>query len=102
MAAHAHILIYDWTEAGDPEVVVEDIERLDFSPEHRLDGKFDDWQFWDDKDMSHARRLYADEKNTMMTNFNLGECNAPELNIPGADAKILYETWAKVSIRNWL
>ena len=27
---HAQILIYDWSDKGDPEVVVEDIERVNF------------------------------------------------------------------------
>lgn len=35
--------MYDWTEGGDPEVVVEDIERIDFSNYDSHDPKMKDW-----------------------------------------------------------
>lgn len=35
--------MYDWSEEGDVEVVVEDIERIDFSNYDYQDLKMKDW-----------------------------------------------------------
>ncbi|XP_046615705.1 NADH dehydrogenase [ubiquinone] 1 alpha subcomplex subunit 10, mitochondrial [Neodiprion virginianus] len=93
MSEHAHILIYDWSEGGDPEVVIEDIERLNFDADDRDDLKFRDWQFWDANDWSDTRRIYADEKMSFKVLFNLGEVNAPELIVSGADHLAYQKVW---------
>lgn len=41
------MLHYDWAEGGEPEVVVEDIERLDFEKyldEDFSEDKLEDWR----------------------------------------------------------
>lgn len=40
---HAELLVYDWSEEGDAEVVVEDIERIDFAKYDVQDPKMKDW-----------------------------------------------------------
>ena len=47
---HAEVLIYDWSVPGDVEVVVEDIERIDFDKYERHEAdrhhlKMKDWRF---------------------------------------------------------
>lgn len=53
---NAELLVYDWTEPGDPEVVVEDIERINFEekrePRH---PKFEDWNFRFDAQAAEQR-----------------------------------------------
>lgn len=41
---HAELLIYDWSNYGDVEVVVEDIERIDFDSFDKYDPKMKDWR----------------------------------------------------------
>ncbi|KAK7086407.1 Ndufa10p [Halocaridina rubra] len=38
MSNHARILVYDWSEEGDAEVVVEDIERVNFELDKHASG----------------------------------------------------------------
>lgn len=40
---HAELLIYDWSDGGDVDVVVEDIERIDFEQYTKYDHKLNDW-----------------------------------------------------------
>lgn len=35
--------MYDWSDGGDAEVVVEDIERIDFTKYDEQDSKMKDW-----------------------------------------------------------
>jgi NADH dehydrogenase (ubiquinone) 1 alpha subcomplex subunit 10 len=46
--------MYDWSDHGDVEVVVEDIERIDFDRFEKHDPKMKDWRIpkeweWADK-----------------------------------------------------
>lgn len=50
---HSEVLVYDWSEGGDPEVIVEDLERIDFDNYDYNDPKIADWsysreQYWAD------------------------------------------------------
>lgn len=52
---HAELLIYDWTEVGDTEILVEDIERLDFDQYTIYDSKMEDWRRVDKWDWNSSR-----------------------------------------------
>lgn len=42
---HAQLLVYDWSDGGDVETVVEDIEKLTFEEHFRGDDpKMKDWR----------------------------------------------------------
>ena len=50
ISQHAELLVYDWSNYGETEVVVEDIERIDFDRFDKHDPKMKDWrlpQEWD-------------------------------------------------------
>jgi len=47
--------VYDWSEGGDVEVVVEDIERIDFDKYGRYDKKLEDWRFFKEWDLCEQR-----------------------------------------------
>lgn len=54
ISSHAELLVYDWSNYGDPEVVVEDIERIDFDRFDKHSKKLADWRFdleeeWNEK-----------------------------------------------------
>lgn len=47
------MLVYDWSEGGDAEVIAEDLERLDLENYDEHDPKITDWsysreQYWAD------------------------------------------------------
>ena len=41
---HSRVLVYDWTEPGDMEIVVEDIEALEFDYLEQWDEQQKDWR----------------------------------------------------------
>ncbi len=41
---HSHVLVYDWTEPGDMEIVVEDIEALNFDFHEQTAEQQRDWR----------------------------------------------------------
>lgn len=53
--SHAELLIYDWSSYGDVEVVVEDIERIDFDDFGKYDPKMKDWRLPNEWDWNNAR-----------------------------------------------
>lgn len=54
---HSELLVYDWSESGDTEVVVEDIERLDFEKYGKNDLKMSDWQLPDEDSWIEKRLM---------------------------------------------
>lgn len=53
---HSELMVYDWTTEGDVETVVEDIERLDFTPSTDRDKKkWWDWTFENEEEYALAR-----------------------------------------------
>jgi len=52
---HAELLMYDWGEGGDSEVIIEDIERVDFDHYDDADSKMEDWKSEFDLDFREKR-----------------------------------------------
>lgn len=55
----SEVLVYDWSEGGDPEIIVEDLERLDLDNYDENDPKIQDWsysreQYWADLRMKYV------------------------------------------------
>lgn len=55
---HAEVLIYDWSDEGDTEVVVEDIERVNFNFD-KNDPKLADWSQPDEWEWCHKRMMWV-------------------------------------------
>lgn len=49
------MLVYDWSEEGDMDVVIEDIERIDFDNYDQLSSKFKDWNIAYEEDWAELR-----------------------------------------------
>ncbi|XP_055854924.1 NADH dehydrogenase [ubiquinone] 1 alpha subcomplex subunit 10, mitochondrial [Episyrphus balteatus] len=81
ISTHAEILIYDWTAEGETEVVVEDIERVDFDvfEEYFFNKKMKDWRFPLETEWCEARIKYCSDKHTLMNYFNVPRFDVPEL-----------------------
>lgn len=56
-STHSELLIYDWSSYGDVEVVIEDIERINFDKFNKYDTKMDDWKLPCEWDWNTARML---------------------------------------------
>jgi len=66
---HSELLVYDWTEPGDTEVIVEDIERIDFDvhDEDIHNPKMMDWRFRKEWDAVEKRWEFTDQKINLIT-----------------------------------
>lgn len=49
------MLIYDWSEFGEMELIIEDIEAINFDKYSRYDTKFKDWRFPSEQALSDYR-----------------------------------------------
>ncbi|KAI5710812.1 NADH dehydrogenase [ubiquinone] 1 alpha subcomplex subunit 10, mitochondrial [Diaphorina citri] len=92
----SELLVYDWSDGGDPEVVVEDIERIDFDHYDHFSNKMREWRQLTTKEWNNLRMLYADEKSDLMTAFNTVErYDCPELAYTGDDMMEIEEKLSK-------
>ncbi|EDV94406.1 NADH dehydrogenase [ubiquinone] 1 alpha subcomplex subunit 10, mitochondrial [Drosophila grimshawi] len=95
IVGHAELLIYDWTAGGETEVVVEDIERIDFQ-QHESDPhnkKQLDWRFPLETEWCEARIKYCHEKPDLMNYFNVPRYDVPELLRSADDSKVWRDVW---------
>ncbi|KAG8288128.1 NADH dehydrogenase [ubiquinone] 1 alpha subcomplex subunit 10, mitochondrial [Homalodisca vitripennis] len=95
VSAHSELLIYDWSDGGDVEVVVEDIERIDFDKYTVYDQKLKDWRLHKEQAWSDKRMIYTDQKQWLMNFFNVPRLDCPELLIDGNDMMKFTEVWYK-------
>lgn len=52
---HAKTLVYDWSEGGEVDVVVEDVERINFDKIDSQDAKLKDWEMESEEDWGVVR-----------------------------------------------
>ncbi|CAG2064934.1 unnamed protein product, partial [Timema podura] len=90
---HAELLVYDWSNYGDIETVVEDIERVDFDCFGKYDPKMKDWRIFTTWEWNEARMKYTTDKNFLMNLLNIPRFDVPELLIDGHDAGKRFEVW---------
>jgi len=68
-AESSMVLTYDWSEGGDAEVVVEDIERLNMDYHDKYDKQQKDWRLLTEDGFASKRNLYT-ERNQLRAQFN--------------------------------
>jgi len=88
IGTHSELLIYDWSNGGDVEVVVEDIERIDFNKYDDQDPQLKDWDLQNEEDWACMRNYYCDRKDFIMTYMNVPRYDVPEL---VTDAEDIFE-----------
>ncbi|XP_019880118.1 NADH dehydrogenase [ubiquinone] 1 alpha subcomplex subunit 10, mitochondrial [Aethina tumida] len=91
ISSHSELLIYDWSEEGEVDVVIEDIERIDFDHYDEQDRKMKDWDLPKEEDWAAIRRRYADDKNLLLSYFNIPCFEVPELVVGPEDADTYYQ-----------
>ncbi|KAK7078403.1 Ndufa10p [Halocaridina rubra] len=92
MSNHARILVYDWSEEGDAEVVVEDIERVNFELD-KHDPLFDDWKLEDEWSWCGKRIAYTKNKNYIMLWMNVPDTSVKELVVSAEDEIRFNRVW---------
>jgi len=68
-ALSSYVLQYDWSEGGDVEVVVEDIERLQMDYHDKYDKQQKDWRLHTEDGFASKRNLYTN-KDKIRNQFN--------------------------------
>ncbi|KAF2886661.1 hypothetical protein ILUMI_19513 [Ignelater luminosus] len=91
ISVHSELLVYDWSDAAEVEVVVEDIERIDFTRYDKQDLKMKDWVYYLEEEWAVLRHTYADKKDNLMMNINIPRFDVPELITEAEDARIARE-----------
>lgn len=89
---HAELLVYDWSDYGETEVVVEDIERIDFDRFDKDDTHMRDWRMTNEREWTEARSRYMD-KPDLFHYFNVPRYDVPELVVSAEDFQAWYDVW---------
>jgi len=79
---HAELIVYDWTRFGDMDLVVEDLERLDFDQYEARGEKMEDWRIYMTNDYDELRRKYTSWWTYMYKEFNRAVFDIPSLCCP--------------------
>lgn len=90
---HAELLIYNWSEEGDTEVVVEDVERIDFDKYDKNDAKLADWRQSDEWEWCTRRMEYTKFADQIMNWMNVPDFSVPELVLGADDHKAWNDVW---------
>lgn len=83
---HAHLIVYDYSNGGDFEVVVEDIETLNFDG-IKEGKKFEDWHLETNVMWTDRRRKYAETEDEIMQYLRLDQMIAEELTVSASDMR---------------
>lgn len=94
LSEHSEILVYDWSHYGDMDVVVEDVEQIDFEKYTRYDKKLKDWRREDHWEWSYLRRLYTSRKKRVLYTARIFRPAVTEVYIPNDD-RLEYEELCK-------
>nr|XP_022902898.1 NADH dehydrogenase [ubiquinone] 1 alpha subcomplex subunit 10, mitochondrial [Onthophagus taurus] len=87
MSVRSELLVYDWTNEGETEVIVEDIERMKFENYDDQNPKFEDWMEGSDEAWALLRQKYSDTKGSLMYYLNVPRYDVPELITDADDSK---------------
>merc|ERR1712212_750816 len=86
---------YDWSEGGDTEVVVEDIERMNMDYHDKYDRQQLDWRMLTEDNFGQARLNYTGEpKYRILGGFNTGWHFADDI-ILTSDEALEKDRWKK-------
>lgn len=92
---HTPILVYDWSEGGDTEILLDDVEAVDYpgfedTPYNKI---MEDWRFNLECDWSEQRIKFCNDKSSLLSYINIPRFDVPELLVDYATAKYLKDVW---------
>uniref|UniRef100_A0A4Y7NIM1 NADH dehydrogenase [ubiquinone] 1 alpha subcomplex subunit 10, mitochondrial n=1 Tax=Moina brachiata TaxID=675436 RepID=A0A4Y7NIM1_9CRUS len=85
ISIHAEVLVYDGSKPVEPEIVVEDIERLNFEQYGPYDEKMKDWRSEDKWTFNNHRMTFTNDQDSLMQYLNVPGTRCPEVIIPPED-----------------
>jgi NADH dehydrogenase (ubiquinone) 1 alpha subcomplex subunit 10 len=85
---HAEVLVYDWKEGGDIDLIIEDLEALDFDQYEKLTQKMEDWKYYRDTDFDDIRKVLTLHRCWFYRWFSQPEYNHPSVLIDQESAEI--------------
>ncbi|KAJ8688405.1 hypothetical protein QAD02_024200 [Eretmocerus hayati] len=91
----AHLLIYDWSHGGDTEVVVEDLENLQWDGFRDDDPKMQDWRFTG-YDYKVRAKNFTYDQDMYLGLLDIMRTDVPELMAEGHEFRIWDEVWSEV------
>lgn len=92
---HTPMLVYDWTEGGDTEILLDDVEAVDYPgfQEIPYNKTMEDWRFHLESDMTEQRIKFCNDKSSLLNYVNIPRFDVPELLVDYATAKYLKDVW---------
>lgn len=78
-AISSQVLVYDWSDGGDTEVVVEDIERLNMDYFDKYDKQQKDWRMHNEENYA-KKRLELTRRDMFLSYFNVDYWHADKVN----------------------
>jgi len=93
MSVSSEVVVYDWTEVGDPEIVVEDLERLDLDKYSVYDTQMSDWRRQDKWDWNSSRYKFSNDQDVLLQYFNVPATTCGEINYPPEDYNLRDRIW---------
>ena len=95
LSPYSEILIYDWTCSADTEVLIDDIERLDWSfvNDFVYNKKIKDWLMPTEHQWTSTRFKYCTNYSDFLHYFNVPRFDVPELLRSGQDSKVWRDVW---------
>ncbi|CAG0882257.1 unnamed protein product [Cyprideis torosa] len=89
MSKFSHVLVYDAKTPLDPEWIVDDLEKLDFSAEEELyTPLLEDWTLRHEDEYWEKRYMYTSQKCTLMGPVTIPQFYCPQL-VPDFDDKCI-------------
>lgn len=96
ISIHSHVLIYDWTQEGDIDTIVQDIELLNFDDYDKKDKKMHDWRFVNVQEL-RTKRQYYHNRYFLHLDYYRDEYTVPELTYSPEQVEELY-TMLRLSV----
>lgn len=98
MSEHALMLIYDYSTGGDFEVIVEDVEALDFD-NVKDNKKFSDWDIKLNTRWTEKRRFYCEDEARLLLYCTPEDEIAEEYRISAHDCQTHHDVLKEVSFQ---
>lgn len=86
ISKHSEILVYDWSVKGETEIIVEDIERIDFDTYDYGETKGKDWRKGKEVEWADIRMGFTNNKTGILNLLTVPNWIADELMINGEDS----------------
>merc|ERR1712179_513822 len=95
---HSLVSVYDWNEPGDVDLVIEDIEKLNFDFYDRVDDQQSDWANKNEKDWQ-AIRMELTDFNSLGKRLDFGDISMKHIDeIAFSEAECVNASWVHASV----